>query len=177
MKKELITHFTFVAAFFIFITVIKGWFDLVYIPFWVGGILGTLLPDTDHLIYVYFLRPNEAMSQKATSLLAEREYVKTFKLLATTRTQRSKLIFHTALFQILFLVFAFLVVTSSGSLLGRGIVLAFSLHLLIDQFIDLMETDRLNSWFKDFPFEIDAKQMRWFMVGMLAVLLFFGFFF
>jgi len=137
--------------------------------------LGTLLPDVDHLIYVYFLRPQESVSQEAVGLMGKRDLKGAFSLLASTRTQRSNLIFHTAFFQVLFFAFTFFVITSSGSLLGRGLVLAFSLHLLIDQFIDLTETGNLATWFKELPLEFDQEQMRWYLIAVLIILLIFGF--
>lgn len=175
MRKELITHFSFFIAFFVFISLYKGWFELSFLPFWFGGILGTFFPDVDHLIYIYFLRPQELISQKASELLGKREVKKALYLLTETRTQREKLVFHTTYFQILFLVFTFLVVTSSGSLLGRGLVLAFSLHLLVDQFVDLRETGRLATWFKELPAGFETTQMRWYLIIVAILLLIFGF--
>ena len=176
MKKELITHFSFMIAFFIFISIAKGWFALIYLPFWFGGILGTLLPDVDHLIYVYFLRPQEATSQRVISMMDKREVAKSLQILAVTRGERSKLIFHTTFFQILFLLFTYLVITSSASIFGRGLVLAFSLHLLIDQAVDWMETGELTSWFRQIPVQLDKEQLRWYLIVILLILLFLGFF-
>lgn len=175
MKKEVLIHFLFLLAFFIFITLFKKWFDLIYLPFWFGGILGTILPDIDHLIYVYVLKPEEPTSQEVSTLISKRDLKKSVVLLATTRSERSELIFHTAHFQILFLIFAFLVITSSGSLLGRGLVLAFALHLLVDGAVDLIETQNLANWFKKLPVTLDQEQIRWYLVANIAVLLIFGF--
>ncbi len=100
--------------------------------------MGTLLPDLDHILYVYLLRPQEYVSQRFNHMIGQRDLWGSLSLLAETRNERTKLIFHTALFQVIFLVFAFLVVTSSGSVLGRGIVLAVVLHLIVDEVVDLM---------------------------------------
>lgn len=175
MKKELVTHFTFVIAFFIFISIVRGWFDLIYLPFWVGGIIGTILPDVDHLIYVYFLRPNEAISQRVASLISSREALKSLELLAQTRAERKHLTFHTFHFNLIFLLLSFLVITSSGSLLGRGIVLAFSLHLLIDQIVDYMETGDIVNWLKQVNLEFTKEQKQWYLIGNGIVLLILGF--
>lgn len=175
MKKELVTHFSFMIALFIFISLYRGWFDLTYLPFWAGGILGTILPDIDHLIYVYFLRPGDETSQKVVSLIGKRETVKSLALMAETRGERKHLIFHTLQFNILFLLFVFLIVTSSGSYLGRGIVLAFSLHLLIDQIIDFMETGSLSNWLRQVNVAFTKGQRRWYLILNVFVLLVFGF--
>jgi len=177
MKKDLITHFIYMLAFFILIAVYKNWIALEYLPFLFGGIIGTLFPDVDHLIYVYFLRPDEGISKQVTTLVGNRSFSKGWNMLTESRAGRKNLIIHSAHFQLLFLVFAFLVVTSSGSLLGRGLVLAFSLHILIDQIIDYMETKNLDHWFTKLPLTLSSEQKRWYLVGNIVILLILGFFF
>ena len=177
MKKDLITHFIYMLAFLILIALYKQWIAIEYLPLLFGGIIGTFLPDVDHLIYVYFLRPNESMSKQVSSLVENKSFAKSWNILANTRTERKNLIIHSAHFQLIFLVFAFLVITSSGSLLGRGLVLAFSLHILIDQIIDYMETKNLDHWFTKIPLPLSAEQKRWYLVGNIIVLLILGFFF
>src|SRR3972149_5306906 len=175
MKKDLLIHFVYMIALFVLISLYKDWIRLPSLPFWFGGILGTLLPDIDHLIYIYVLKPSEATSQKVTDMLSKKQVFKSWDLLATTRGERKELIFHSGYFQLIFIIFALLIVTSSGSLLGRGLVLAFMLHLLIDQIIDLMESGNFDAWFEKLPFSLDFKQKRWYLVGNGAVLLAFGF--
>ena len=175
MKKEILIHFSFLISFFIFVSLARDWFSLSLWPLWVGGLIGTLLPDIDHLLYIYFLRPQELTSQRALYMLGKREVFKMVELLAETRHERTKLIFHTAIFQIIFLVFSFLVITSSGSVFGRGMVLAFMLHLIIDQIVDLMETDSLQNWFKQTPIVLDKQKTRLYWLANLGVLFLFGF--
>jgi len=176
MKKDLIIHFSFITSFFLLTALLRGWLDVSYLPFFLGGILGTILPDTDHLIYIYFLRPKEAISQKATELFGKRQVIKAMEFLSRTRSQRTKLIFHTAYFQMLFLALSFLVITSSGSLLGRGIVLAFSLHLLIDSYIDYSSTGSLANWFRDVPITLNKNQEKALFIILFVLLLVFGVF-
>ena len=175
MKKEVLIHFLFLIALFALVTLVKDWFDLIYLPFWFGGILGTILPDVDHLIYVYMLAPKEQTSQDVAGLISKSDWKASLTLLASTRSERTNLIFHTAHFQILFLAFALLVITSSGSLLGRGLVLAFLLHLLIDEVVDFIETGNLSNWFNKIQVSLDKEQMQWYLIANIVVLLIFGF--
>lgn len=174
MKKELFVHFAFLVSFFILITLFKKWISLSYWPFWIGGILGTLLPDIDHLLYVYLLRPQELTSQRVNYLLQKREIVNSIDLLASTRYERTNLIFHTALFQVIFIVLAFLVISSSGNLFGRGLVLAFYLHLVIDQFVDLMQIGSLTNWFRQTNIVLTSEKTVLYWVANLLAVLFFG---
>lgn len=137
--------------------------------------MGTLLPDLDHVIYSLYLRPQELNSQRISTMLRRKEIWETIKFLAETRNERTRLIFHTATFQIIFLILTFWVITSSGSPLGWGLVLAFTLHLLIDQIVDINETGGLNNWFKNFPLwqPTDRRQATgWWGAGLILLLIF-----
>ena len=176
MKKDLATHFVFAAAFFILFSVYRNWLDVSYSPFWIGALIGTLLPDIDYLIYIYALKPNEASSRQATTLISQRKVTQSWDMLMSEFRQRKGLLVHNASFQVLFLVFSIWMVTS-GNLLGMGVVLAFMLHLLLDQVMDLVELKSIDHWFEGFPIDLDLQQKRYFLVGNVLVLLFLGFLF
>jgi len=202
VKKEITIHLTSFFAAFVLITLFKGWFSLEYLPFWVGGILGTFLPDVDHFIYVYFLRPHELTSQRVSRMLSKRDYWDMVRLLVETRKERSRLIFHSAFFQVIFVVLTFLIMTSSGSVFGTGLVLAFYLHLLTDQYIDLAvmarvapkigmntklkkdflpeewgtEPNPLENWFKSLKLDLSKEKATIYWAGMLLVFIFFSLF-
>lgn len=170
MRKDFFIHFAFLASFLILSTVIKGWFDLTYWPFWVGMVIGTILPDLDHFVYIYFLAPTDLTSQRVVHSLSKREVWNSLGLLYDTRRERTKLIFHTAWFQVLFMVLAFFVSTSSGSTIGLGVVLAFSLHILTDQLVDLIETQNLDSWFRGFFLNTQMNTKRyWAYFGIMLI--------
>ena len=173
MRREIFLHFSFWFSFFILATIFNHLFSLNYWPLWLGGILGTILPDIDHLLYLY-LNPQELTSQRFNSLLGKQEIKRVFTLLYTTRSERKNLIFHTIFFQIIFLVLTFWVLTSSGSFFGKGLVLAFSLHLVIDQILDLTELKSFDNWLKYSPIylSLDKAKIYWFTT--LLVTCFFG---
>jgi hypothetical protein len=175
VRKEVLTHFFFLISFFIFISLLRRYFALSYMIFWIGGVVGTILPDIDHLLYVYFLKPYELTSQRTQYLVGRHEFFRTLTLLATTRGERKRLVFHTAFFQGIFLVLAFLVLTSSGSLFGRGLVLAFLLHLLVDQLIDFFELEHLDNWFYQFNLTVGKERALFYWLFNLFVFLLFGF--
>jgi len=174
MKKEIFIHFAFLVSLLIFVSLFKNYLNLSFWPLWIGGILGTILPDVDHFIYILFLKPYELNSQRANSMLVKRSVRQTLEFLAETRYERTKIIFHTASFQLVFVLLAFWVLTSSGSIFGRGLVLAFLLHLVVDQAVDLNQMGNLANWFRNFPVSIgDREKLYW--VGNILVLLIFSF--
>lgn len=174
MKKEILLHTLCAIALFAAITLLKSWFNISYWPFWAGALIGTILPDIDHILYVYFLRPQELNSQRAVYTIQNGGLFRTWQFLATTRAERKGLIFHTAHFQIVFLIFSFLILTSSGSLLGRGIVLGFLLHLIVDQGVDFWYSNSLQNWFSKLPITLDKNQTTYYWVANVLILLIFS---
>lgn len=144
-------------------------------PFLVGCFIGVILPDIDHYIYVYYLRPYEVTSQRVMYDVKKGNLWQSWDLLSATRSERTNLILHSILFQVLFLILSFLIISSSSSLLGKGLVLAFLLHLLVDQYLDLKSNGNLANWFKNIPIQLDTLQLNLYLIFNLAAILIFGF--
>ncbi len=141
-----------------------------YIPFWLGGIVGLILPDLDHVIYVYFIKPTDLTSQRINYLVNKKELTRGVELLYETRVERTGLIFHTIFFQLIFFVLTFWMLSSSGSNFGKGMVLSFILHLSVDQLIDLNDLKSLGNWFTYLPFKLDLRQSKVYWVIMLVLI-------
>ncbi len=143
--------------------------------FVLGGLIGIVLPDIDHLIYAYFIHPQDLSSQRIDYLVKNKDFKRSVELLYETRSERRGLIFHSIFFQIIFFIVLFWILSSSGSLLGRGLALSFALHLSVDQLIDLTELKSLENWFTNLPFKLDIKQSKNYLMASSAVLLLMGF--
>ena len=175
MRRELFIHFAFWFGFFAFVTIFRNHLSLTYWPFWLGGAIGTILPDADHLIYVLFLNPQELTSQRVSFLIKRREISRVISLLYETRKERQNLVFHSFLFQVIFFVFAFFIVSSTSSILVRGIVLAMSLHLAVDQLADYLDMKNLNNWGKIFSFDLDSQKSVLFLTASFLLVCVLGF--
>jgi|SRR5581483_9841359 len=175
MKRELALHLVTGIVLFVLISLLKGYLSFSFWPFWVGALIGTVLPDIDHIIYVYYLRPYELTSQRVMYQAQKGNLVQSWNLLASTRNERTDLILHSFLFQIIFVILGFLVMTSNGKLLGRGIVVAFLLHLFVDEIWDLRANGNLANWLKNFPIELDKTQLNIYLVLNFVVIFVYGF--
>jgi hypothetical protein len=170
MRREIFIHIAFWFSFFVLVSLFKGFLTPSYWPFWVGGVLGLILPDIDHLVYVFFMNPQDLTSQRVNFLLRKKEFRRTISLLYETREERKNLVFHTFLFQAIFLVLTFLIISSSSSIFGIGLVLSFALHLSVDQLIDLVDMKNLANWGNVLPFELDfSKSKIYFIIALLLV--------
>ena len=148
----------------------------MYWPFVLGGLFGIILPDVDHILYVYFIKPQDLSSQRVNYLVNKKELIRGVELLYETRNERKGLIFHSILFQLIFLVLTFWIVSSSGSFFGMGLTLSFALHLSVDQLIDITELGNLDNWFSNLPFKLDLKQSKIYTGTVAAMVLIFGMF-
>ncbi|EKE05764.1 MAG: hypothetical protein ACD_19C00182G0092 [uncultured bacterium] len=132
MRKEIINHLLFWFGYFLFLTFVNSLYAFSYWPLYVGGIVGLfIMPNLDHLLYVFVFRPQELTSQRILSLIKNRQYRESLSLMYDTRNERTDLIFHTILFQFIFTILTFWVVSSSGNLFARGLVLSYFLSLVL----------------------------------------------
>lgn len=177
MKKTLAMY----SGLFILYFALAGLFNRLYRPehivFYIGGLLGILLPLVDRFLLKYLLKPKKFAVDQAITDLEHGNINKSLGELGEYDNTKDKLIFHTAVFQLLFLIIAFYIVSSSRHLLASGIVLGFMLHLSIAQGLDLRDLKTIDHWFRNFPISLDQRQKIWFFVGNIVFLLLFGFLF
>jgi hypothetical protein len=174
MKKELLPQFLFLAIYFLLITLVKRWFSILYLPFWIGGFVGMFLPYIDHLIYIYFLRPQEEVSGRLKLMLSQRKFKSAFEFFVGINGKGTRKIFHTVHFQLIFLTLTLLVVTSSDSLFGIGLVLGFALHLWTTQLKDFMNDKTITDWFEKVGVMLDREKQMWYLGINGVVLLILG---
>lgn len=139
---------------------------------WLGGLIGTFLLDIDHLLYTLWVYPAEPTSLQVKSLIKQNRFKEVLVLLKNTARERTKLAFHSALFQPIFYLFCFWVLTSTSDLLGKGLVMAMALHLLADELEPLLkgEEERLKMWlFWQVNMDVSLKQQKLFVFVMILI--------
>ena len=144
LKKELTTHYLLTLVWLGVVSLLRWKWNLELIGLWLGALVGTMILDLDQVFYALLIYPD----QKACQLWREKKIKTLLEYLAETYSQRTKLTFHNALFQVGFLVFSFWVLTSTGGLFGKGLVMAANLHLLKDEFHLLLKgrEEQLRRW-------------------------------
>jgi len=161
-KKEISNHLIFSLSVFVItesLWLVTGNFSILNAALLLFGlIIGTFIIDTDHLVYWYFLKPSLEESGEAKGLISQKKYKQVLSILSQNHKSHTSLVFHHFIFQAVLLVVSFFVISSTTSILGAGLVLAMSGHLLVDQFFDLkVNPDHLKSWlfarspFSDLP--------------------------
>ena len=139
-----------------------------------GGGVGFVLVELDHLLYALLAAPHELSSQRITSFLRQKKVKASLALLADTVSERRKLFFHSALFQLLFLAVVLFVISSSASFFGKGLVLAFSLQLLFKQLQEYQSQGQITSWFWNFRLNLTPTTQQLYLWGLFALHLLFA---
>ena len=174
MKSSQITS-TLVLA--IILTVL-GWqlkFSLVFL--WIGLFLGNFLYHLDHLIYCLIQAPYEFTPQRVKRLLEQKQYRQSLELLMTSEQERKKTIFHSVVFQVGLVVACFLILTSSSSLIGKGMLIGLFLHGLVEQGTALARKETISDWFWQIKREIPQTTQIIYFIFLSVVFLVFIFFF
>jgi len=144
LKKELTTHYLLTLVWLGVVSLLRWKWNLELIGLWFGALIGTMILDLDQVLYALLIYPE----QKTRELWQQRRIRALLEYLAETYQERIKLPFHNAVFQVGFLVFSFWVLTSTGGLFGKGLVMAANLHLLKDEFHLLVKgrEEQLRRW-------------------------------
>jgi len=181
LKKEIRSHLLTTIVWLAIITLLRWQWYLSFsrqlwnsILLWWGGLLGTFLLDIDHLLYALVIYPHELTSLRVKRLFKQRRSKDAIALLMDTQDERLKLPFHNALFQLIFYVFCFFVLTSTGSIFGAGLVMTMALHLLKDELGLLLKgkDEHLRKWlFWPVKGEVSLQNQKFFVILMLLVFL------
>lgn len=98
----------------------------------VGSLLGYFLMELDHLVHLLVLKPNELTSQRFLSYLKLRDIGAAFKLIQITIDERrGTLLFRQEFFQYIFYLLSYILITSSGNLFAKGLILGVVVNFAI----------------------------------------------
>ncbi|MDO8551343.1 MAG: hypothetical protein Q7S03_01520 [bacterium] len=171
--KGIFTRLLLTFIWVVLVSIFRWDWQLNLILLWLGAFLGTFLLDIDHIFYMY-IHPHELTSIRFKRYLEQKSYKEALLLLVNTHSERIKLNFHNALFQPFLYVVCFFVLSTSGSLLGQGLVMAMALHLLKDEFecLLLKKEDYLRSLiFWPIKGQISLTNQKIFLIAMFLVFL------
>jgi len=180
MDKEGFNKFIGVVVLLIVLTFLKKWFSYSYVFLWIAVLLGYYLPIIDHLFYAFVLRPNAEVSKNIRILVSPKMFISRKRMrnlvdyINATIDQREKLIIHTAYFQVIFSVLTFYVLSSSGGVIGRGLVYGFSLRLLVEQVVEFLKFGNIGKWFSDMRISLGTHQTKVYLLANGLIFLIFS---
>lgn len=77
--------------------------------------------------------------------------------------------FYSSLFQTCWAVLAFFTLTSTAGLFGKALVMAIGLHLLLEEWEDVLASRGISWLFWPIKREVSPREQKWFLWGMTGV--------
>jgi len=175
-KKAVLNFFLPAIVLSLFLSLIHWYLRLDLFLLWTGVFLGTLIWQTDHLFYIWLKAPHEYTSLRFIRYLQNRKFREAFQLLVETKDERPRTLFCSVLFQGFLFLVAFFVLTSSGSVLGKGLVLGLILQPFVLQGRQFLQKGEISSWFWQLKTK-PARNLQALYFGLVVlVFLFFSLF-
>ncbi len=142
------------------------------IPWFLGAFLGAYIIKLEQLVYVYYVAPQQPLSLQVKDLINQNQHQQAWILLKQKVTEQ-KLAFRSLVFQAIWVVLAFFTLTSTSVLLGKTLVMAIGLHLLLDEWEAVLRGENISWVFWQVKREIGVGEQRKFiyiMTGIFGVL-------
>lgn len=178
MKQELKHHLLPLFAIFLVVSLLwlfqkVVWYNYVFL--FSGLLWGSFFLDIDHLIYWFYLEPNLDESHLAKTAWKKGDFRSLLKLLETTHSHHTSLIFHHYFFQIIITLISIFVFTSSSSIFAKAFLLAINLHLLTDEIKDFYrDPSHLKLWlFARENKQLPTDSLKYYLLTFLVINLFF----
>jgi len=110
--------------------------DLVF--WFTGAIIGGYFIKLEQIAYALYIYPQEPLSVQIKSLFKQKQYHQLLKTLKIN-VNLQRLAFRSVVFQAIWFVLAFFILTSTSYTFGKTMVIGIGLHLLLDQWADYLK--------------------------------------
>ncbi len=118
-----------------------------YVQFLIGLLLGFGLFFLDRVFDVFFIRPETEFSQLVREEWKKRRIWSMFSTILSGKELQEKLITRSVFFLIAYVAVAIFVLTSTGSILGIGLVLGIGFHFCVDFIRYRSDLEKFNRHF------------------------------
>jgi hypothetical protein len=151
----------------------------LFLQFVIGVGLGFLLFLLDRFLHVFFIQPESEFSQLVRGHWQQRKIKKIFHTFLTGRDQQNELITRSIFFLIVYVGLALYVMTSTGSVLGMGMILGIGLHFCLDFWSYRQNHEKFNHHFfwqmkrkleeKEITYLVIIFSLFFLLLSMLAI--------
>lgn len=145
-------------------------FDLNLLWWLLGVMVGFLFVFLDRFVYSVISKPDETLSLRIKELFGQRNFVEGVRLLLAERYDQKELVMRSAMFLVVWIVLAFLTMTSVINFFARGLVLGIGIHLIFDLIFDFVkDKERLDLWFWQIKRTLEPEEKFWFVLIVSVV--------
>lgn len=140
--------------------------------FAVGAILGTFFLDLDYFLFAYITEPEHYFSKQLQKLISEKNISNVLNYIQTHKGEMGNLVLHSALFQGVLAALSFYVVSSSGNIFVKALVMTALLQSFYRQWVDYEKEKNLNDWFWVLSEKPGKNFLIWYFVIVGAIFLY-----
>ena len=101
----------------------------------------------DRLVYVYLVKPHEQLSEQVKHLVKAKRFKEAMVVIEHRGDEQQHLSTRSVLFMLAWVPLALLMVSSTGRMLGVGMVLGIGLHLVYEIAVDWGRWEKLKTKF------------------------------
>jgi hypothetical protein len=113
----------------------------------VGALVGYIVLELDRIVDIYIANPQTKLAVTVKNYFTHGQIRNGFKILFANKQLQTRLTFHSALFQAVWIFLAFFTITSTPSAFGKAFILGLGLHLLLEQWQDFLANKTfLKQW-------------------------------
>jgi hypothetical protein len=151
--------------------------NIIDLLLWLSGaFLGNQFLKIDQLIYSYITYPKTPKALKIQESIQEHQPVNIWRILST-QIDKQRSVFYSVLFQACWVPVAFFALTSTASVFGEAFVMAIGLHLLMEEWGEILAHRELNWLFWQIKRQVTPQEQKLFLwvmtcsFGVLTLLL------
>ncbi len=132
-----------------------------------GGAVGWFLPILDKIAYIYILHPEAQISQYLKWQLEKRQIKAFWETLKRRQGEINKLTTRGILFQIVWLVLAIFVVTSTTGGFGKAVVMGLGLRVLVSEWGEWWKNKEVlrQKLLWQIKTEWQNQELKWYLIG------------
>ncbi|MDP3954815.1 MAG: hypothetical protein Q8Q15_00440 [bacterium] len=153
------------------VTLLGRHFQPEFLFFWLGVIGGVFVLYFDPLFTAYFGSAITSSTQEIKQLIEQKKFPAAVgKIFVEHKTQEQPIL-HSAFLQCILMLLSFYVITSSGSLLGSGLIMGMVIHLLQEEIAiwrkDPQRLTRILFW--NIHREVSFQEQKIYLAVVFAV--------
>jgi len=117
------------------------------IYFLVGAFFGTFFLDLDYFLFAYITEPDHYFSKELKKLIGRKNIPDIVSYVDTHKAEMGDSVLHSALFQGILVILSFYVVSSTGNIFMKALVMTAMLQSFYRQFKEYEKKGNLDDWF------------------------------
>lgn len=140
-----------------------------------GWIIGMIVLQFDRFVDIYFTNPDTKLALVVKEYVLKNKWQNAYLIIKKNKHLQTKLTFHSALFQIIWVLLVVFTLSSTNSIFGQGFILGLGFSLLLEEWGDYFkDKDILKKWlFWQINKDISNQDLKYYLIFLTLAFLYF----